>query len=334
MSDQITQAKARLTIPALGAMLLPGWRPGTSCRSPLREDRKPSFSVHDGGRAFKDFATGEAGDGIDFLARARGLSNAEAVKMFITLAGVESPTKIETKRHEQRKPIFPDDMRPGKHVELVLLAKLRNLNLEAVQVASERGLLLFADMHDGDSTITAWIITDQDRRNGQARRLDGLCWQSLPGTPKAKTLPGSQAARPVGIGEAAAYPCIALVEGGPDLLAALHFAWAEGHEGEVTPVAMLGASLTIPDDALPMFTGKRVRIFPHLDNAGQEAAVRWERQLTSAGAAVDCFNLANIRTSDRGPVGDLNDLALLHADDFETDRSLWSLFDFAGGGHE
>ncbi len=335
MSDTITTAKERLTIPALGAMIFPGWRPGKSCKSPLREDRTPSFSVHDGGRKFRDFATGESGDAIDFLARARGLSTAEAVKQFIDLAGIDRPTSAGAKHHELRKEVFfPDDLRPGTRAELTILAKLRNLNREAVEVASERGLLHFGTMQDGDSTITAWIITDGTRRNGQARRLDGLCWQSLPGEPKAKTLPGSSAAWPVGVTEVAAYSCIALVEGGPDLLAALHFAWAEGHEHEVTAVAMLGASLSVPDDALPMFNGKRVRTFPHLDEAGQDAAARWERQLADAGAEVDCFNLAEIHTSDGGMVGDLNDLTSIHGDDFEADRSLWNLFDFAEVGHE
>jgi hypothetical protein len=127
---------------------------------------------------------------------------------------------------------------------------------------------------------------------------------------------------------------VALVEGAPDLLAALHFALAEGRRDHVAAVAMLGASLAIPDDALPLFTGKRVRIFPHLDDAGQDAAARWERELVDAGAEVDCFSLANVRKVDGSAVKDLNDLAFLNADDFEEDRALWRLFDFVGVGHE
>ena len=350
LRGSLAHAKDRLTVADMGAMFYPDWRPAKTCRSPFREDSKPSFSIFDNGRRWRDFGTGEHGDGIDFLARARGLSNAAAIREFIRLAGMGATRnavhvgaiiprwteRIKTKQldNDHRKPVLPDDLRPGSYAELCFLAKLRNLSIEALTLATERGLLHFATMQDGDSRITAWIVTNQDRHNAQARRLDGFTWQSLRGTPKAKTLPGSQAAWPIGICEAQSYPCVALVEGGPDLLAAFHFAQCEGMQDQVAPVAMLGASLSIPDDALPHFAGKRVRIFPHLDGAGQDAAVQWESQLTDAGAEVDCFAMTSIRKVDGSAVKDLNDLTSLHADDFEDDRDLWNLFDFVEVAHE
>jgi len=351
LRDALAQAKDKLTVPTLAATIYPDWRPGKTCRSPFREDRKPSFSIFDGGRRWRDFGTSEHGDAIDFLARARGLSNADAVREFMRLADV-GPRHVAVSlslgaimpavmarvdsavNGNHRKPVLPKDVHEGTRAELRLLASLRGLNIAALTLATNRGLLRFATMQDGGSRITAWIITDQDRRNAQARRLDGLAWQSLPGGPKAKTLAGSQAAWPIGITEAQSFPCVALVEGGPDLLAALHFALAEGMQEHVGTVAMLGASLSIPDDALPLFAGKRVRIFPHLDEAGQDAAARWENQLVDAGATADCFSLANIRKTDESEIKDLNDLAFLHADDFEQDRALWSLFDFVEVAHE
>jgi hypothetical protein len=350
LRDTLAHAKDRLTVADVGAMFYPDWRPGKSCRSPFRDDSKPSFSIFDNGRRWRDFGTGEHGDGIDFLARARGLSNAAAIREFMRLAGVGGsrnaahvgtiiPRWTERLKSEQlgnnhRKPVLPDDLRPGSYAELCFLAKLRNLSIEALVLATKRGLLWFATMLDGQSCITVWIITDQDRHNAQARRLDGLTWQSLPKKPKAKTLPKSQAAWPIGISEAQACQSIVMVEGGPDLLAAFHFAQCEGLQDHVSPVAMLGAGLSIPDDALSYFAGKRVRIFPHLDTAGQEAGARWESLLVSAGAVVDCFALANIRKVDGSAVKDLNDLSSIHADDFEDDRALWSLFDFVGVAHE
>lgn len=349
LRDILAQAKDRLTVTDVGAMLYPDWRPGKTCRSPFREDRKPSFSVFDNGRRWRDFGTGEHGDAIDFMARARGVSNSDAVREYMRLAGmggtceavhigavmpcVMARIELAMNGKDQHEPVLPD-LRPGSNAELRLLAKLRNLTLEGLTLATERGLLYFATMQDGDSRITAWIITDQDRRNAQARRLDGLTWQALPGQPKAKTLPGSQAAWPIGISEAQSYPYMALVEGGPDLLAAFHFLQCEDRQDHVTPVAILGAGLNIPSDALPLFAHKRVRIFPHMDGAGQDAGVRWEGQLVSADAEVDCFTLASIRKVDGSAVKDLNDLASIHADDFEDDRTVWSLFNFEGVDHE
>jgi hypothetical protein len=329
----------------MAATLFPSWRPGKTCRSPFREDRRPSFSVFDEGRRYRDFGTGEHGDAVDFLAHARGLSNADAVNEFMRLAGV-GPRREATSlgaimptvmarvdaavNGDQRNLVLPADMHEGSTAELRLLASLRGLNIEALTLATDRGLLRFATMQDGASRVTAWLVRDSDQRNAQARRLDGIRWQSLPGEPKAKTLAGSQAAWPIGITEARSFPCVALVEGGPDLLAAFHFAQCEGRQDHVAPVAMLGASLAICDDALPLFAGKRVRIFPHLDDAGQDAAARWESQLVDIGAEVDCFSLAGVRKVGGSAVKDLNDMAFLHADDFEDDRALWNLFEFAG----
>ena len=78
-----------------------------------------------------------------------------------------------------------------------------------------------------------------------------------------------------------------------------------------------------------MFAGKRVRIFRHSDSTGEGAAERWAEQLADAGAEVDAFRFDGLRRTDGEPVNDLNDLAAIHADDFETHRCLWELFDHA-----
>ncbi len=328
MSDTINEAKDRITIDMLGGFLFPGWRAGKSCRSPFREEKNNSFSVYANGQKWRDFGTGDGGDPIDFLAKARGLSNADAIREFKLLAGL-APVAVHDKPRTPSNPprpiAFPSDMHKGSTEECRRLAELRNVCVQAVKLASKRGLLHFGTMADG-GYVPAWILTDRDRTNAQARRLDGKPWQSVEGCPKAKTLRGSQAAKPIGIQEAQGSPTIALVEGGPDLLAAMHFAWAEGVEDYVAPVAMFGATLNIPKDALPNFSGKRIRIFPHLDEGGRNAAIRWERQLAPVAEWVDCFSLDGIRQETGKPVQDLNDLTSIHADDFEADRDLWSIY--------
>ena len=83
---------------------------------------------------------------------------------------------------------------------------------------------------------------------------------------------------------------------------------------------MLGASQRIHADALPMFTGKRVRIFGHDDEAGRGAVERWAAQLASVGADVDAFSFAGLVQADGKPVKDLNDSLLMDAGEF---RPAW-----------
>lgn len=202
------------------------------------------------------------------------------------------------------------------------LATLRGLSAEGLRLAYKRGLLRFGLYRDR----RAWFILDRSHRVTQARRLNGQTWF---GDVKALTLPGSQAAWPIGIREARDFPAVALCEGGPDLLAACAFILAEGRERDIAPVAMLGGCAAIHPDALPLFNGKRVRIFPHVDETGDNAANRWAEQLDDAGATVDAFSLAGLRRANGRPVKDLNDLAAIHADDFEAHRCLWELFNYA-----
>ncbi len=79
---------------------------------------------------------------------------------------------------------------------------------------------------------------------------------------------------------------------------------------------MLGAGCRILPDALTLFQGKRVRLFPHADPPrldgsapGIEGAARWQDALTEAGAVVDAFDLSGLTGADGQPLKDLNDVA-------------------------
>jgi hypothetical protein len=217
-----------------------------------------------------------------------------------------------------RRPSLPAALRPGSAADCERLAELRALAPAGVALASARGLLRFGT-YRGQA---AWFILDASQRIAQARRLDGQPWAA---GVKAWTLAGSAAAWPVGIGEAAPFPAVALVEGGPDLLAACHFIAAQARAADAAPVAMMGASCAIAAEALPHFTGKRVRIFRHVDEAGDKAAHRWAEQLASVGADVDAFAFDGLHRRDGQPVADLCDLAQISADDFEAHACLWNL---------
>ncbi|MDB4641318.1 bifunctional DNA primase/polymerase [Akkermansiaceae bacterium] len=57
---------------------LPG-EPSESCRSPFRHDLNPSFSVFDAGRKWKDYGTDEGGDVFDFVQKATGFEDYNAL---------------------------------------------------------------------------------------------------------------------------------------------------------------------------------------------------------------------------------------------------------------
>jgi hypothetical protein len=253
---------------------------------------------------------------VDFFQRASSLPQKDACRKFIELAGghftpaprAACPRPVETKP----KPAFPD-FHTGTAADFKQLADLRNIGREGIEWASERGLLCFAKLKD----CPAWIITDSARLNAQARRMDGRQWEHI--AAKVWTLPGAWASWPIGIKEAKDFPAIALCEGAPDLLAAHYLAlWEQAphhatRDVQCSPVAMLGASQRIHADALPMFTGKRVRIFGHDDDAGRGAVTRWAAQLESVGANVDAFTFAGLQQKDGKPVNDLNDSLLMDA---------------------
>lgn len=328
-AEKLQAAKQIVTIPMVAARFCPGWTPKGSCRSPFREDRHPSFSVFENGRAFKDHATGEGGDVVRFLQMASGLSPGDAIRQIIDMAGL-AENKPTPQKQARRSLSLPDDLHVGNTAELQALARLRGISPEACILATERGLLKFTrTFRDGEDIVSGWVILDGERRNAQVRRLDGKPIGSVDA--KAKTLPGSIASWPVGASTCEHFPQVAFCEGGPDLLAALHFAWAEGAEDRVAVCAMLGAGLSIAADALPCFRGRHVRLFPHLDDAGRKAASNWTRQLRAAGANVDAFNVRDVVLMDGSTAADLNDLARMDADVFEDDRALWSLFSVKGG---
>lgn len=317
----ITEAKRRVTVADLWGRYGFDGNPVRSCQSPFRNEKKPSFSVFDGGQAWKDFGTGEGGDAVTFIEKAEGLSNIEACLKIIAYAGggdtPQFQPRIRKKRPKKCKPILPPFCDSGHHH--AKLADVRNVSPEAVNISMERGLLKFGEWKGQP----AWFVTDKTGRNAQARRLDGKLWSEI--AAKAWTLPKSEASWPIGVKESKPYPVVLLVEGGPDLLAAAHFIYCESRECEAAPVAMLGAGHRLKQEALTALAGKTIRIFSHADESGYSSTKRWADQLRSVGATVDGVSFEGIKKADESPVGDLNDLCFVHADDFESEAEIRNL---------
>ena len=296
---------------------------GFSACCPAHGDGNPSLSIKmckDGRILVHCFAGCEVREILDCL----GMSMTDLMPD-APGDGRATPLGAEPRRREKR-PVLPPDYSPGTCEDHAALANLRHVHLHAVQTAVGRRLVGFGS-HIGSR---CWFVADGTGVNAQARRLDG----GLFGGVKALTLKDSWASWPIGIAAVQSHQAIALVEGGPDLLAALSLAWESGMGDHVAPVAMLGAANRIPNEALPYFKGKKVRIFPHLDDPGHKAAATWTNQLIRACAKVRCVSLANIRMENGQFAKDLNDVCSIAVEDFGRDRSRWHLFDFAReGGH-
>jgi hypothetical protein len=215
-------------------------------------------------------------------------------------------------RKNPRKLALPE-LRQLTVAEMAAICRLRKWPTYAgLELLSRRGLLWYGQVWDSCRQWPAWVITDQAKRNAQARRLDGLPWQGI-GNQKAKSLPGSEAGWPIGIDEIAGRPFVILCEGQPDFCAALAVAWLEGVDVDsIAPVCITGAGNSIPEAALPVFRGKRVRIAAHLDAAGSQAGIRWANQLYGAGATrVDRFNFSGLLNTQGAPIKDLADYLTL-----------------------
>jgi hypothetical protein len=191
----------------------------------------------------------------------------------------------------------------GTEADLSVLAALRGLSVAGVALASARGFLRFGRYH-GQAT---WFVLDGSRLNACARRMDGKPWHA--DGAKSFILRGSHAAWPLGISEARNVGNVLLCEGAPDLLAACHFIVTQSRQADCAPVAMLSGNYRIPASALPLFTGRRVRIYAHDDETGYRAVLRWAAQLKTRGADVDAFSFTGLHTRAGAPVKDLNGFA-------------------------
>lgn len=190
----------------------------------------------------------------------------------------------------------------GTDEDILNLSTTRDIGAEGLRWAVRRGILRFGDWF-GDRV---WALTDQSKRITELRRMDRKPFRH---GGKSHTLKGGEKAWPVGILEAESFPCIALFEGGPDLLAGHYQAiWeqlpshTEPYNEELhircAPVGMMSASPRIHAEALAFFKGKHVRIIPHPDEngAGIKGAIRWNAQLIEAGASkVDFVDLSKIQ---------------------------------------
>ena len=305
----------------------------SSIRCTAHEDKSPSLSIlppkEDGWvrlKCHKGCSRDEIlrAEGLDLKALVpdrpfepkRNLRRSQRRKARPTI--VASPL-TDGEKADQRKS-WPSLLAPEVNV-LKRISAVRGLATEGLELAVERGILRVGYYRD----LPCWFVTDDRRIAAQARRIDGQRFFNPDGH-KSLSLTGTVGGWPIGAAAIRAeHRSILFCEGGPDLLAAHVIIAAEGRTKDTAAVALLGGAQRIAEDALPIFVGRRVRIFEHSDKAGTAAVKTWARQLESMGSNTDFIRFDALRRFDEKPVKDLNDFCLLHPDDFETYRWTWEV---------
>jgi hypothetical protein len=316
---------------------------------PFHAERTGSFTVFQDGH-WHCFGCGEGGDEFALFAAMEGLDLKtqwhEILERMAAIARIPGAPAAAARLKPVRKkrpppPCIDDtvyDIPPLRRLSVDTMAELaeaRGLEFEAVAAAEAAGILRGVELGVsvrrglvwGDAMwserdrlrigpVRCWICTDGMRVAAQARRLDGTKWTRGDGDEfKAWTM--GTAKWPLGVCDIGSRPCVALVEGGPDMLAAWQFVMQAGRTGEVAVVGILGASVRMRADSLMRFRGKRVRIFPHRDRldprsgkrAGDMGAERWAEQLHAEGVAVDIWPLDAPGIEEEREAWDLNDAA-------------------------
>jgi hypothetical protein len=341
--------KQKLPLPDLLHALGRGQYARRICPSPLRKDAHPSWGIYarNGHWHFKDLATGDGGDEITFLARWLGLDEKRdfqhILEYYAQLAGTTSQppgSRIVSvmdfadevwnlhcfgKDDDPDAPDFSGFKPFWKPDQLERLAALRGLTIEGLNLATQTGVLLFNEDWHGHEV---WAVADSTERVIELRRLDGLPFPAIGTLPERKShaLRHSQKSWPLNVLEAEKFRCIALVEGGPDFLACFDLVLHDQALWRVAPVCMLGASSAIAQEALQFFKGKTIRIYPHQDKAGLEAARRWQRQLRAADAdRVDIYDFGGLVRADGQPVNDLNDFLQISLSEFAANPDLQTI---------
>jgi hypothetical protein len=327
LETDLIRDRALARLEELCSYLLPGghkegnrWLAGSASGEPGR-----SFDVNLATGVFGDWATDDrmhsgaidlwmAVRGVDFLTARRELAAWLAIPIVTDTKAFTAKPKSRLGAH---RPIMLPKLDVPSKKDLLRLSQSRSIDLDALQLASNRGFLwCFDDQLNG----RCWIITDERRRCAIRRRLDNHPFRLTNGSQtKAAACPGSEMS-PIGYIEALDYPCIAITEGGPDALSALAYACIDGVHNRVAVICMPCTSARFTPTSLAFLKHKRARIFVHDNDAGHKAAEAWAIQLKLARLTVDGFLFHGLVQNDGSPVADLNDLLRIDADCWEHNR--------------
>lgn len=317
--ERLDWAKSTVGISRAWEVLGLEGRPNRSCRSPFREDRKPSFSISSDDLLWHDFGTGEGGDVVSFVQKATGNRPVDAIRLVESIAngGPTHGLKEITRRSKplteatSDRPVDLELLDPTVS-DLAAIAEVRDWpSFAGLELARARGMLWVANVSHSGDRHRAFILTDASLRSAQARRLDGQPWASSGGGFKSKSLRSDDRA-PAGLFDITSNDrqVVLICEGEPDSLAAFLLAWSNPalELARFGVLCLAGAGKQLSEEVVYQLRGRHCRIFRHADDAGHRAALSWGESLKRAQVRVDIVNLDGRRDGRAGPGKDLADL--------------------------
>tara|TARA_Y100001963_G_scaffold14207_2_gene17730 strand:+ start:4161 stop:5816 length:1656 start_codon:yes stop_codon:yes gene_type:complete len=165
---EIEEMKDRLPMPQLMDRLGIGEEfQRRSCRSPFREERKPSFGIfeHDGRWFWKDHGVNKSGDEISLIMEAKGFDKRQAIEFYRELVGAREATKsITVKKLDQSK--------------IDEISLWRGYKPLTVELLSDRGLLV-----NIDGQVAIPVKAGREMMGYHKRFSDGRWMYSPKGTP-------------------------------------------------------------------------------------------------------------------------------------------------------
>lgn len=291
--DLFAEAREKITVFDAWKMLGFDGEPKASCKSPFREDRSPSFSIFEGGKAWTDHASGDGGDVVEFIRHAIGGDHKDVREWLQERIGSHQPSPRPIAAPANAKAIkWPSPLVMGDSSTWQGFADKRGLTYPAVYTMAQLGLLRFTKLPDG---VKCYVVTDTSNRCAEIRRLDGQLFETskvypLQGVDKS-WLPGLELLR-----DAPQETGVLITEGATDLLSAIDIfsRYRRNHGGLESwqPVALLGAGCKkLNEDAIKLIKGRHVRLVPDGDAAGDGMADHWTGLLRKIGCHVDVVSL-------------------------------------------
>lgn len=299
--DVFAEAREAYTIADAWKMFGLPEEPKASCKSPFRDDKNPSFSIFNDGKAWTDHSTGDGGDVIEFIRHAIG-GDHNAVRSFLLerMGGDNhnqwqpSPAKAHSKPatasspHKQIEwPTMPMKAPKGG---LNYFAVERGITYTGACVAQASGVLWFCMVQNH----WCYVITDPERRAAEIRRIDGGMFGDskafpLKGVDKS-WLPGAAMLR-----DSSMETDVMVFEGCTDFLTAIDLYAIYRKAGGPNlwvPLAILGAACKRLDpECADLIRGRHVRIIPDADEAGDGMRDHWTEVFRSIGCSVDVVTL-------------------------------------------